>query len=154
MKDNISRSLIGTLHPIARERFIAFIDEIEEAFEVTVRIVQGYRSMAQQQAIYDQGRSKPGKIVTWSPPGSSYHNYGLAIDVAPWKADHSALDWGYDYKRWLPIAIKHELNWGGLFPKGKEDGDHYEFKAGYNWRDLLHKQQVNDLIPGTNFVKL
>lgn len=48
-----------------------------------LEVVQGYRSLLQQAALYAQGRTAPGKIVTDSPPGHSWHEFGLAVDVVP-----------------------------------------------------------------------
>ena len=42
-------------------------------------IVQGNRTQAQQNALYAQGRTKPGKIVTWTR--NSRHIGGYAVDV-------------------------------------------------------------------------
>lgn len=47
-----------------------------------VFLVEGYRSHERQKDLYDQGRILPGKIVTQSKPGDSWHQYGLAIDLA------------------------------------------------------------------------
>ena len=154
MKDNVSVTKIGTLHPAIRERMTAFIEDVEHTFGLTIRIVSTVRSLAEQQALWDKGRTMPGEIVTWAPPGSSYHNYGLAADICPFKSDHSDLDWQYDFNKWKPLADKHGLKWGGDFPEGKKDPDHYPYTAGYNWRDLLHKYEIKDFIPGTDFVRL
>ena len=56
------------------------------------RIVSGLRSMSEQTALYAQGRTQDEIIrrvslqgtsgtVTDAPPGSSAHNYGLAVDI-------------------------------------------------------------------------
>lgn len=42
--------------------------------------VQGLRSFTYQDSLYAKGRTLPGKIVTKSPGGLSFHNYGLATD--------------------------------------------------------------------------
>lgn len=42
--------------------------------------ISGYRDPKEQQALFDQGRTKPGNIVTNSEGFKSYHNFGLAID--------------------------------------------------------------------------
>ncbi len=42
-----------------------------------------YRSLSEQAALYAQGRTKPGPIVTRAQPGQSAHNFGLAVDVVP-----------------------------------------------------------------------
>lgn len=53
-----------------------------------LRVESGYRTYAKQDALYQQGRTTPGAIVTHAPPGQSYHNYGLAVDLVSTK-------WGY-----------------------------------------------------------
>ena len=42
-----------------------------------------FRSAAEQMALYAQGRTTPGPIVTRAKAGQSAHNYGFAIDVVP-----------------------------------------------------------------------
>ena len=44
---------------------------------------QAYRSIATQNALYAQGRNKPGKRVTNARGGQSAHNYGAAMDFVP-----------------------------------------------------------------------
>lgn len=41
------------------------------------------RDDEEQAALYAQGRTTPGKIVTKAQPGQSAHNYGLALDFVP-----------------------------------------------------------------------
>lgn len=59
---------------------------LEEANKVTAPyatfITDGYRSNAEQDELYAQGRTKPGSIVTNARGGQSTHNYGLAVDLA------------------------------------------------------------------------
>jgi len=45
-----------------------------------VRVTSGFRSMAEQQRLYDlrQAGSHPLPVA---PPGRSFHNYGLAFDA-------------------------------------------------------------------------
>jgi hypothetical protein len=52
---------------------------------IVIRVVQGLRSWAEQDALYAQGRTAPGNIVTNCRGGQSYHNFGLAVDCAPSK---------------------------------------------------------------------
>lgn len=154
MKDAHSIPLVAGLHPKIREQVKAFIEDAEDTLGIALRIVQGFRTFVQQQAIYNQGRTIPGKIVTWSPPGSSYHNYGLAADVCPFKNDHSELDWDYDFTKLLPFSDKHGLQAGLRFPTRKKDPDHFENKCGYNWRELYDKYQRKDFIDGSEYVNI
>jgi peptidoglycan L-alanyl-D-glutamate endopeptidase CwlK len=59
---------------------------------------EGYRSVARQRALYDQGRSAPGEIVT-NDPVPHFHGYGLAADLWPVNARGSVL-WQIDAQAW------------------------------------------------------
>lgn len=48
---------------------------------LAVRVICGTRSYAEQDALYEQGRSKPGKRVTNARGGYSNHNFGIAVDI-------------------------------------------------------------------------
>lgn len=151
MKDAISIQRVETLHPKYRPIVVPFIDEVEAFTGLIWRIDQAFRSLALQASIWAEGRTIPGPIVTWSPAGSSYHNYGLAVDIVPLNPDGS-IDWHYNYEKIKDIAIKHGLGCGIDFQK--PDYDHFEDRFGYNWRDLLHKYTIKDFIPGTEFVNI
>lgn len=56
-------------------------NEVESKHGIKLRVAQATRTIAQQNALYAQGRTAPGRIVTNAKGGESYHNYGLAIDV-------------------------------------------------------------------------
>src|SRR6202021_3611073 len=47
---------------------------------VQVILIAGMRTFAESDALYAQGRTEPGPIVTNAPAGESFHNYGLAVD--------------------------------------------------------------------------
>jgi peptidoglycan L-alanyl-D-glutamate endopeptidase CwlK len=42
--------------------------------------ISGYRSVEEQDGLFAQGRTKPGKIVTKAKGGQSAHNFGVAVD--------------------------------------------------------------------------
>ena len=54
---------------------------------IPLMVIEGRRTPDRQAELYAQGRTKPGKIVTWTI--SSKHCVGLAVDLAP-----LPLDWG------------------------------------------------------------
>lgn len=68
------------------ETFLAALDPVKVKHGITIEVISGLRSYQQQAALFAQGRTKPGKIVTRARPGSSWHNYGLAIDLGLFKA--------------------------------------------------------------------
>ena len=70
---------------------------------IEIRVTQGLRSVGEQDALYAIGRTKPGEIVTNCPGGSSWHNYGLAVDVVPSKygpGDTFDPDWNENHPVW------------------------------------------------------
>lgn len=88
--------LAGTYHlsglwpPMAEA--VRYLQQWIDYQQLTVTIVSGYRPMAEQQKLYALGRTPAeiaarvrkqgrGGSVTDAPPGSSAHNYGLAVDV-------------------------------------------------------------------------
>lgn len=58
-----------------------------------ILITQGMRTIAQQNELYAQGRTKKGDIVTNARGGDSFHNYGLAIDFALLLPDGRNVSW-------------------------------------------------------------
>ena len=80
---------------------------------LTVEVVQGLRTFAEQDALFAQGRSKKGQIVTNAKGGQSNHNYGLAVDLCPFV--NGKPQWN-DNAGFLLIgaeAAKVGLQWGG-----------------------------------------
>lgn len=77
--DKASEERINKLHPSLRNEVKDIIKYINTQ-GINIRITQGFRNIAEQDALYAQGRTKPGSIVTNAKGGSSFHNYGLAID--------------------------------------------------------------------------
>lgn len=144
------------LHPAIRDKAIDAYNEAVKATPAGVHtyIDQTYRTFAESDALYAQGRTAPGSIVTNAKAGQSYHNYGLALDfhlqingVDSWNVDHN----------WMIVVNVFKtfgFNWGGDFAGSFKDYPHLENKLGHNWRDLLALHNAGDFIPGTTYVKL
>lgn len=154
MKDAISLQRVEELHPAVREDFKNFITDAENALGITIRVTQGGRTFEEQQALYDQGRTKPGKIVTKAKPGLSYHQYWLATDLGELINNGKDIDWNYDMSHLVPFAEKYGITWGGNFPGSFKDYPHFEKKLGYTVQQLLEKYNAGDFIPGTHYLNL
>lgn len=50
--------------------------------DLGLHVFETTRSPARQDWLYDQGRSRPGKRVTRSRAWESWHQYGVAVDLA------------------------------------------------------------------------
>ena len=76
-----SRNLDDLLPQVA-SRVRAFIKAADEA-GIDLLVTSTYRDNESQNALYAQGRTAPGKIVTNAKAGQSFHNFGCAVDVVP-----------------------------------------------------------------------
>jgi hypothetical protein len=81
---------------------------------------RGYASWPEQDALYAQGRTAPGHVVTHARAGESAHNYGLAVDffaVKPRVVGGALVpDWGLSaYEELGRVAGLHGLLWGGTW---------------------------------------
>jgi len=54
---------------------------------IYVGVAQGYRSIAEQNRLYAQGRTTEGPIVTNARGGQSNHNRGIAVDLFQYSRD-------------------------------------------------------------------
>jgi peptidoglycan L-alanyl-D-glutamate endopeptidase CwlK len=108
---------------------------------IQLRITQGYRSYAEQAALYAKGRTAPGPIVTYAPPGYSWHNWRRAFDVCilTFAGDKTPKD-VYDgpWEEIGEIGEKLGLEWGGHFTH--PDRPHFQDTGGrtLDWLRRMH----------------
>lgn len=153
MRDKITVERVSKLHPKVRDEAAKAIDNAELGFppNMAIRVVQGLRTIAEQNALYAKGRTSPGPIVTKAKGGSSYHNYGLAIDFAiiydkNGDGIFEELSWDIakDYDKdgkvdWNEVVSQFEAigwAWGGKFRTFK-DYPHCEKSFGYKPSQLF-----------------
>ena len=86
--ESVTEKRVALLHPTLRAELAEIIANIESK-GIDIRITQGLRTIAEQDAIYAQGRTKPGKVVSNAKGGQSFHNYGLAVDFCLYHSDGS-----------------------------------------------------------------
>lgn len=95
-------------------------------------LTQTLRTSAEQDKLYAQGRTRPGKVVTNARGGQSLHNYGLAFDIAFRDHDGSVL-WDVPlFARFAAIAKANGLAWGGDW-KSFKDYPHFD-PPGMTWQ--------------------
>lgn len=169
MRDKVSIDRVNALHPAIRDEVRNLIIIAEDKLPHTaIRIVQGLRTFAEQDALYAQGRTKKGPKVTNSKGGQSFHNYGLAIDFAllydkDRNGTFEALSWETlkdmdmdgeaDWMEVVEIFEEAGYTWGGRFKSIKDD-PHFEKTFGYNWKALLQLHEQKKFIPGTTYVRI
>lgn len=170
MRDNASLYRVKELHPAIRDEVEEIINEIEKGFPeyIAVRIAQGYRTFEEQDKLYQKGRTTAGPKVTKAKAGTSYHNYGLAIDICilydknrDGKYDEVSWDIVKDGDQdgisdWMEIIrafTKRGYKWGGEF-RTFVDYPHLEKSFGYTWKDLLTMHANDRFIAATKYIDL
>ena len=148
--DSRSQKVLESLHEDAVPWFKAFLIKIHTLpgflpAGYSVKLISGHRSWAEQNELYAQGRTKPGKIVTNARGGYSNHNFGVAVDVGVFK------DGAYQpesplYSKLGPVGRAMGLSWGGDW-KSIKDMPHFEVPTGgfsiAAMRDMvLHARKV------------
>lgn len=156
---NKSAARLTGLHPVLAASANALIQQ-SYARGVPIVITQGVRTVAEQNALYAQGRSKPGPIVTNAKGGTSLHNYGLAIDFALLLPDGNNLSWDMkrdgnnnktaDWQEVVQEAKQLGLEWGGDWASFK-DYPHFQMTFGLTINQLLAgkrptTEQVNEAL--------
>ena len=119
---------IQELHPQLRPLASKFVNEVEKKLGHRLRITDGYRTFAQQNSLYAQGRTKPGKIVTNAKGGQSYHNFALAFDCYFTENGSVTFKKGIT-KEVAEIGKKLGLEWGGDW-KSIKDLPHFQLTKG------------------------
>jgi peptidoglycan LD-endopeptidase CwlK len=117
-------NILEFLKPEAAQLAVQLIQEAAKQ-ELDVRLIAGYRSITEQEALYAQGRTKPGVKITVAR--RSIHNTGLAFDIAVFKDGHY-VDEGPECAKVGAIGKSIGLVWGGDF-KVIKDEPHFETKG-------------------------
>ena len=134
-----SRDLTELL-PIVQAKAHAFIDACKKE-GIDIIITSTYRDNASQDALYNQGRGNPGKIVTNAKGGESFHNYRCAFDFAP--IVNGKVNWNDSalFTKCGMLAESVGLEWAGRWKSFKELA-HCQFTNGLSLSDLKAGKQV------------
>ena len=131
---------LSALYPDLKVRYLKLKADMKDHFK-DIFLTDGFRSFERQNHLYALGRTiDDTKRVTDAKAGESFHNYGLAFDVAfigpemysennPWN----------DLGR---IGKAHGLEWGGDFSESKRDRPHFQLRYGMQLNEIqyLYKQ--------------
>jgi peptidoglycan L-alanyl-D-glutamate endopeptidase CwlK len=148
LSKEILMSKLDQLHPKVKALAELLSQKCKE-IGITLSIYYTYRSLEEQDRLYAQGRTTPGKIVTYAKGGQSYHNYRVAFDCAP--TINGKIDWNNIklFNKVGEIGESIGLTWGGRFTKVKNgriipipDLPHFQYTQGLNWRDFQKGRNI------------
>lgn len=121
--DERSERNILTLEPRVRPYARALV-HTAASHGITIKVISGNRTYAEQDALYEQGRSKPGSIVTNARAGFSWHNFGLAFDIGVF-ADGAYKPESPAYGAVGVLGRSLGLEWGGDWKGNLIDEPHF-----------------------------
>ncbi len=104
---------VKQLHPRLQEKIVQ-LQTLCNKEGLKLGIAECFRSAAEQNALYAQGRTKSGSIVT-NAPGSSYssqHQWGIAFDFYKNVSGHAYDDDAF-FRRVGQLGKSIGLGWGG-----------------------------------------
>jgi peptidoglycan L-alanyl-D-glutamate endopeptidase CwlK len=133
-----SEAVIATLLPEVRPYARALYFKAA-GHGITINVLSGLRTYAEQNALYAKGRTAPGNKVTNARGGYSNHNFGIAFDIGV-----------FEGTRYLPSSNKYKavgvlgeelgLEWGGNWTSFV-DQPHFQLRPGWAMglreRDML-----------------
>ena len=110
--------LVG-VHPVLVEKITRVLIAMD-ALGVPMTITAGLRTAEQQRALYEQGRTKPGAIVTNADGYTKKSNhqeredgYGHAVDLAFLVAGKPSWAESHPWALYGAMVKSQELKWGG-----------------------------------------
>ncbi|ANE47676.1 hypothetical protein SY83_16860 [Paenibacillus swuensis] len=136
-----------SLHPVVVQKKAELV-QLAKTRNISILITDGFRSHSEQEELYEQGRTTPGPVVTKARAGTSYHNYGLAIDFALLTKEGKALwdteadlneNGSSDWMEVVQLAKGLGFEWGGDWPHFP-DYPHLQMDFGLSIAELQQNQ--------------
>lgn len=131
-----SRQHLVGVHP----DLVRVLERAIQISEVDFKVIEGVRTPERQRELYAQGRTKPGKVVTWTLKSNHFKQpdgWGHAVDLlpAPYDWDNKTGVFDKVAKAMLAAAaeLKIAIRWGADWDrdgiareKGETDSPHFE----------------------------
>jgi peptidoglycan L-alanyl-D-glutamate endopeptidase CwlK len=148
--DPHSEVRLAKLYPDIATRWREVRDRMMSQYQRQISVSDGLRAFQVQSDLWKRGRqlvngewkvTEPTKVITYAPPGRSYHNYGLAVDSI-FKGNDPYLEkcsLGESIRAWNnfgKIARAVGFVWGGDWSSAKTDRTHLEMSYGFKVDDI------------------
>lgn len=137
----INSRKLEDLLPQVRSRVEAFLKAADDA-GIDLLVTSTYRDNASQDALYAQGRTAPGRIVTNAKAGQSYHNFRCAVDVVPVRNGKPV--WDSKDPVWQTVGRLGKaagLEWAGDWKRFKEF-PHFQYTGGLTLAQLQQGAKI------------
>jgi len=139
--DARSEKVISKLLPEAWPFARALVQRAAQS-GIQIKIISGLRTYAEQDALYAQGRTKPGRIVTRARGGYSNHNFGIAFDIGVFEGAKYVPE-SPKYRAVGVLGMDLGLEWGGNW-KTIVDQPHFQLRPVWA-ADMTEKDMLAEL---------
>jgi hypothetical protein len=132
--DGQSKKIIDRLHPKFKDKIAEFFTRAEQELGYELLATSGYRTFAEQQALYNQNNSN-------AKAGYSSHNFGFAVDLNAKKGGKIVLSKSSSNDSWeksglVALARKIGIAWVGNFGSYHDPVHFYIQPNGLSTTDL------------------
>jgi peptidoglycan L-alanyl-D-glutamate endopeptidase CwlK len=136
----INSRKLEDLLPVVQAKVSQFVHACAKE-GIDILITSTYRDNESQDALYAQGRTTHGRVVTNAKAGESFHNYRCAADFAPVK--NGKIDWNDTdlFHRCGLIAESVGLEWAGRWVRFHELA-HVQYTGGLSLKDLKDGKEI------------
>ena len=138
-----------TLSARSRARLAGVHPDLAKVVNLAIRlttvdfaVLEGVRTPERQRELYAQGRTKPGKKVTWTLTSNHFaapDGFGYAVDLVPWPVDwegptrfpkfDAIAEAMFAAAKELGVPIRWGADWdqdGNPRERGETDSPHFE----------------------------
>ena len=138
---------VELLHKTVQSYATRLVEECSQK-GLVIRITDTLRTAAEQNALYAQGRTKPGNVVTNAKYPQSNHCWGIAFDFCRNDGKGAYNDSDGFFAKVGSVGKSIGLEWGGDW-KSFVDKPHFEYGGFGKWRDLKSKYGTPEKFLGT-----
>ncbi len=137
--DPRSEQVIATLLPEVQPMARALVQKAALG-GIRIKIISGFRTYEEQDALYAQGRTAPGPVVTNARAGYSNHNFGIAFDVGVFEGNRY-LGESPKYQAVGALGMDLGLEWGGNW-KTIVDQPHFQLRPTWAARMAMSEKEM------------
>lgn len=142
--DSRNNGIIDNLDPVFAEKVRNLLQYLTNLGE-DILLTSGRRTPAEQNALFAQGRTEPGEVITDVSGTGSFHVWGVAIDFVP--VTNGQPDYSDDARlqKIARLAIGMGFEWG--FALWGFDKPHLQYTQGLTISDFQKGEKLKEPQP-------
>lgn len=142
--DSRNNDIIAQLDPVFAQKVRQLLQYLSNLGE-DILLTSGRRTPAEQSALFSQGRTEPGEVVTDVSGTGSFHVWGVAIDFVPITNGVAQWDDIPRFEKIARIAVGMGFEWG--FALWGFDKPHLQYTQGLTIADFQKGARLKEPAP-------